>query len=65
MDKMNKFSYPPCSINPMTERPFTRHKWTIVANGTSKVKPKGDRFLHVYRVRCSRCGMNDPNPPGF
>jgi len=58
---MNKFSYPPCSINPVTEKPFTRHHWVIVADGNPKVK--GD--IHYYRVRCSRCGVNDPNPPRF
>jgi hypothetical protein len=54
-----KLPYPPCVISPVTEKPYPRHKWEI-AKGADTMTRKG---IVYYRVRCARCGFNDPNPP--
>jgi hypothetical protein len=48
----------------MTERAFPRHKWEI-AEGASVIekKTKTGEPIYYYRVRCARCGYNDPAPP--
>jgi hypothetical protein len=57
-----RFHYPPCAVNPRTEKPYARHKWEIVDN-----VPMIKNGLYYYRVRCSRktCEVNDPNPIGY
>lgn len=59
---MARFKYPPCAINPMTEKPFTRHAWEIVSGGPVRRNGK-----YYYRVRCKRqtCQINDPHPVAY
>lgn len=56
--------YPPCILSPTTEKAFPRHKWGIV-EGASVIekKSKTGEPIYYYRVRCTRCGYNDPAPP--
>jgi hypothetical protein len=58
MGRMMK--YPPCNINPMTEKPYTRHQWIIPEKGNVKLKAGIEGPVTVYRVFCKRCGINDP-----
>ena len=62
MSKMSKLPYPPCKMNPMTEKPYNRHKWTIPAKGNVRARLKGEDVVYYDRIVCSRCGLNDPNP---
>ena len=71
---MTKFKYPPCRINPDTDKPYTRHKWIIptVTRKDGMEYPKvrwyevseDDGFL-VYHVICERCKFRDPNPARY
>jgi hypothetical protein len=63
MSSMGRLSYPPCAINPMTEKPFTRHKWVIPQGAEVRMKEKNGTAIAFYRVRCQRCGLNDPMAP--
>lgn len=59
-----KTPYPPCILNPNTEKPFPRHEWEI-PDGADVVEKRSrlGEPIYYYRVRCSRCGLNDPKPP--
>ena len=65
-----KFPYPPCRINPETEKPYTRHKWIIPTKEyDGKKLPKtiiepltGNVYYHVI---CARCKIRDPRPTRF
>jgi hypothetical protein len=57
-----QMKYPPCLINPMTEKPYTRHQWIIPDGMKVKVKIGSEGPVTLYRVLCKRCGLNDPNP---
>jgi hypothetical protein len=65
MSKMEKLKYPPCNVNPMTEQPYTRHKWVIVPEAKAITKRTRKGTLAFYKVACSRCGINDPRPPAY
>ena len=56
----NRFKLPPCGVNPLTEKPYARHKWEIV-QGILKTDPKTGATL--YHVRCARetCRLNLPD----
>jgi hypothetical protein len=55
-----KFGMPQCAINPVTEKPYSRHMW-IIDDGKLKQDPKGRVYYHVV---CSRptCRLNSKNP---
>jgi hypothetical protein len=57
-----RFKYPPCAINPTTEKPYTRHDWEII-----EATPAVKNGIYYYRVRCKRktCQINDPHPVAF
>lgn len=59
-----KFKLPPCSINPETEKPYTRHKWMIQEG---KLVQKSGSPLLYYHVVCARtmCKLNSPNPIAY
>jgi len=59
----SKTPYPPCTMNPTTEKPFKAHKWVINESAPIKAKQIGSEPIYYYRVRCARCGLNDPVPP--
>lgn len=65
-----KFKYPPCRINPNTEKPYTSHKWvipTIEINGRIVPKVRNERHNGnlIYHVICSRCKLRDPRPARY
>lgn len=60
---MYKFRYPPCNLNPTTEKPYVRHKWKIAEGAESVTKNTKNGPIVYYRVHCVRCGLNDPHPP--
>ena len=59
-----KFKYPPCRINPDTDKPFTKHKWVIPLqkNGNLVVaKTHFDKEGNLcYHVICDRCKVVNP-----
>ena len=63
---MTKFKYPPCRINPDTDKPYTRHKWIIpvqtMKDGTviPKTRWESSGECLVYHVICERCKIRHP-----
>lgn len=61
-----KFKYPPCRINPETEKPYLTHKWvipTMEVDGQRLPKTRYDNNQGlVYHVICQRCKLRDPRP---
>lgn len=55
--------YPPCIMNPMTEKPYSRHQWEVPEGADAVIRKVGHELIYYYRVRCKRCGLNDPSPP--
>ena len=49
-------------MHPLTEDSYPRHDWEIVP-GFLIEKKIGDETITYYKVRCKKCGLNDPNPP--
>jgi len=62
MGRRVQFAYPPCQVDPSTEKPYPRHDWEIIKDTLIK-KTFNDESIYYYKVRCRRCGINDPNPP--
>lgn len=54
---VKKKVYPPCRLNPKTEKPYKLHKWAL---GEGLKMKNG---IYYYRVHCERCSLNDPQPP--
>jgi hypothetical protein len=55
----NRFRYPPCNVNPETERPYNRHAW-VIKQDVLDVKPSSDELIYYYHIVCKRCGFKDP-----
>lgn len=60
---MARFPYPPCNLNPVTEKPYKRHAWKISTGVEATTKKTKNGSIVYYRVSCVRCGINDPHPP--
>ncbi len=64
MDKVTtmgkaRLPYPPCKIGLFSEKPG-RHDFQIVLDKQGKAQTFEKNGVTYYKVRCSKCGLNDP-----
>lgn len=57
-----RFPYPPCQIGLFSEKPV-RHDFKAVLDKQGKAQTFEKDGVTYYKARCSKCGLNDPNPP--
>ena len=57
-----RFPYPPCQIGLFSEKPV-RHDFEAVLDKQGKAQTFEKDGVTYYKSRCTKCGLNDPNPP--